>query len=99
VWAVNVDKGGNGVLGVLDLGKSRGATTILLVWSFFALAEVVIYACASVSNCLVLMMFTCTNLLRALLGAAGSNVGVRHGSIKGVWVTEGLQESEMDVRS
>ena len=41
------------------------------------------YACASVSNCLMLTIFTCTDLLGALLRAAGSNVGVRHGD---VWV-------------
>lgn len=39
------------------------------------------YACASVSDCLMLMVFTCTDLLGALLGAAGSNVGVGHGVV------------------
>ena len=40
-------------------------------------------------------IFTCTDLLGALLRTAGSNVGVRHGDVWVFGAMEGLQESEM----
>jgi hypothetical protein len=55
------------------------------------------YACASVSNCLVLMIFTCTDLLGALLGPAGSNVGVRHSDVCGVCEGESTRKRVEDV--
>lgn len=57
------------------------------------------YACAYVSDCLTSMIFTCTNLLGALLGAAGSNIGIRHGEMEVVVVDRGsTRERDGDVR-
>lgn len=59
--------------------------------------KVITYACAWVSDCLRLMIFTCTDLLGTLLGAAGSNVGVRHGEVTVFKELEGLQIGEMEL--
>jgi hypothetical protein len=53
----------------------------MLVLSLERAASRITYACAHVSKYRIIIFFTCTNLLGALLGAAGSNVGVRHGDV------------------
>lgn len=53
------------------------------------------YACACVSDCLRLRIFAWTHLLGTLLGAAGSNVGVRHEEMEIVRELRSLWECEM----
>lgn len=78
-----------------NLGDGRCATTLML-------AVVVLESTARnlrllmVSDCLM-TIFTCTDLLGALLGTAGSNVGVRHDDVGRCRVTESLQQCDEDV--
>lgn len=55
------------------------------------------YAYACVSDCEMSMVFTCTDLLGALLRAAGSNGGVRHGDVWVFRAVKGLRASEMGI--
>lgn len=78
MWAVDVNERGNRVLSVLDLRQSWSATTSMVSTAVVTLCRVRTYACVCVRYCAKLTIFTCTDLLRALLGTAGSDVGVRH---------------------